>query len=83
MLLLGRLVASEVRTQPMSVDVGFVLDEMDLEQVFRIPFQVFPLNIVYQRSIVIHFSIAHDKLELLFAFKRKTWKRQIARRRSH
>jgi len=52
----------------MPVDVGFVVDEMALERVFRIPFQLFPVNNVYQRSIVIHFSIAHDKLELLFAF---------------
>jgi len=52
----------------MPVDVGFVVDEMALEQVFRVPFQVFPVSIVYQRSIVINFFIAHDKLELLFAF---------------
>jgi hypothetical protein len=61
MPLLRRLVVSEV-------DVSFVVDEMSLEQGFLLPFQVFLVNIIYQCSIVIHFSIAYDTVELLFSF---------------
>jgi hypothetical protein len=45
-----------------------VVDEVSLEQGFLLPFKVFFVNIIYQCSIVIHFSIAYDTLELLFSF---------------
>jgi hypothetical protein len=56
--------------------VGFVVGEMALEQVFIIAFKVFPIDIIYQCSIVINFYIA----------QRKTWGSKVAvwwcRRRS-